>query len=94
MTSWIELTSVCDADLSVSALTAATFDTEQELLWIGNEHGRVTSYVGCDIEKYTSFRAHQGPVRQLMSLATGILSVGPQSLQFRDRRGLVRWTIR
>jgi hypothetical protein len=50
--------------------------------------------VGTGIHKYTSFRAHVGPVRQLMSVAAGVLSVGPSSIQLTHRRGLVQWTIR
>ncbi|RKP08198.1 ubiquitin carboxyl-terminal hydrolase-domain-containing protein [Thamnocephalis sphaerospora] len=101
MAGWSELSSVCDADLSAAAavtaspaaLTSAAFDLDQELLWTGNEHGRVASYVGGEIHKYTSFRAHQGPVRQLIPVATGVLSVGPQSVRLTNRRGMVQWTI-
>ncbi|KAI9595833.1 ubiquitin carboxyl-terminal hydrolase-domain-containing protein [Syncephalis fuscata] len=97
---WTQLASVCDADvtgpsatMTPVAVTAAAFDYDQELLWMGNERGRVTSYVGNSIHKYTSFRAHAGPVRQLMSMAAGILSVGPNSIRLTHRRGLVQWTI-
>ncbi|KAI8048805.1 ubiquitin carboxyl-terminal hydrolase-domain-containing protein [Syncephalis plumigaleata] len=97
---WTQLASICDADvtgptaaMTPVAVTAAVFDYDQELLWTGNERGRVTSYVGTGIHKYTSFRAHVGPVRQLMSVAAGVLSVGPNSVQLTHRRGLVQWTI-
>ena len=43
-----------------SSITTACFDQYQELFWTGNAEGRVTSYYGTSLSKYTSFRVKQG----------------------------------
>ncbi|KAI9759589.1 MAG: Protein kinase C-like 1 [Chaenotheca gracillima] len=72
------------------------FDTFQELLWTGNEYGRVTSFYGPKIQKYTSFRGHlsaEGPVRQLLFNEKGVISIASRSVHMAVRRGLPVWNI-
>ncbi|KAM0591257.1 hypothetical protein ACHAPN_007398 [Verticillium nonalfalfae] len=38
-------------------VTTMTFDPQQELLWTGNDYGRVTSFYGTELQRYTSFKA-------------------------------------
>ncbi|XTI82352.1 PAB-dependent poly(A)-specific ribonuclease subunit PAN2 [Cenococcum geophilum] len=75
-------------------VTTFAFDTSQELLWIGNDFGRVMSFYGPNLEKYTSYRAHptaEGAVQQLLFTEKGILSISKWSIHFAIRRGLTQW---
>ncbi|KAI9848000.1 MAG: poly(A)-specific ribonuclease [Thelocarpon superellum] len=77
-------------------VSVLAFDSNQELLWTGNEYGRVTSFYGPDLQKYTSFRAHlshEGPVRQLLFNNKGVISIASKSVHLSLRRGLAQWTL-
>ncbi|KAF2001926.1 PAB-dependent poly(A)-specific ribonuclease-like protein subunit pan2 [Amniculicola lignicola CBS 123094] len=70
------------------------FDTTQELLWTGNEYGRVTSFYGPGLERYTSYRGHnpaEGAVKQFLFTERGVISISKQSVHFSIRRGLTQW---
>ena len=63
-------------------------------MWSGNEYGRVTSFFGDQLQKYTSWQSnlsHDGPVRQILTCDYGVLSLGLQSLHLSIRRGLTSW---
>jgi PAB-dependent poly(A)-specific ribonuclease subunit 2 len=73
------------------------FDTSQELLWAGNEYGRVTSFYGAELQQYTSFKAHSsqdGKVHQLLFNDKGVIAIGSRSVHMAMRRGPPLWTIR
>ncbi|KAI9826617.1 MAG: poly(A)-specific ribonuclease [Thelocarpon impressellum] len=77
-------------------VSVLAFDTNQELLWTGNEYGRVTSFYGAELQKYSSFRAHvssEGPVRHLLFNDKGVISVASKSVHLSLRRGLAQWNI-
>ncbi|KAL5343654.1 ubiquitin carboxyl-terminal hydrolase-domain-containing protein [Aspergillus crustosus] len=80
--------------LSTVATTIA-FDDVSELLWAGNESGRITSFYGTDLQRYTSVRAHvsEGPVRQILFHERGVISLAPRSVHMITRRGLTQWHI-
>ncbi|KPM42869.1 PAB-dependent poly(A)-specific ribonuclease subunit PAN2 [Neonectria ditissima] len=74
-----------------------TFDTSQELLWTGNEYGRVTSFYGTELQRYTSLKAHlssDGPVRQILINEKGIVALGSKDVHMSLRRGPPIWHIR
>ncbi|KMQ44590.1 PAB-dependent poly(A)-specific ribonuclease subunit pan2 [Trichophyton rubrum] len=74
--------------------TAIGFDDTQELLWTGNEFGRVTSFHGPELTRYTSVKAHptsEGPVRQLLFHDKGVISLSSKSVHLTSRRGLTQW---
>ncbi|RMD42743.1 hypothetical protein DV735_g2365, partial [Chaetothyriales sp. CBS 134920] len=72
---------------------AVAFDDGQELLWIGNYDGVVSSYYGPDLRRYTSIGAHvgEGPVRHLLSHDKGILSLSATAVHFVARNGITLW---
>ncbi|KAH8903478.1 hypothetical protein BR93DRAFT_931074 [Coniochaeta sp. PMI_546] len=77
--------------------TTIAFDTCQELLWTGNDRGRVLSLYGTELQRYTSFRIHpptDGPVRQLLFHDKGVIALGPRTVHMAMRRGLPIWNIR
>ncbi|KAI1978164.1 poly(A)-specific ribonuclease [Ophidiomyces ophidiicola] len=72
------------------------FDDVQELLWAGNEFGRVCSFYGPELQRYISVKAHptqEGPVRQLLFHQRGVLSLSSKSVHLSSRRGLTQWHI-
>ena len=75
--------------------TAIIFDDVQELVWIGNGEGRVASFKGPDLQRYTSAKAHmgEGPIKQLLSHEKGILSIAGRSVHFMSRTGPAIWHI-
>ncbi|KAF7545439.1 hypothetical protein G7046_g9566 [Stylonectria norvegica] len=78
-------------------VSTMTFDTTQELLWTGNDFGRVTSFYGTELQRYTSFRAHQtadGTVRQILVNEKGVVVLGSKDLHMALRRGPPIWHIK
>ncbi|UKZ87036.1 poly(A)-specific ribonuclease [Trichoderma asperellum] len=78
-------------------VTTMTFDTSQELLWAGNEYGRVTSFLGTELQRYSTFKAHQaadGPVRQILTNDKGVVTLGAKDVHMASRRGPTMWHIR
>ncbi|KAJ4295515.1 poly(A)-specific ribonuclease [Kalmusia sp. IMI 367209] len=73
------------------------FDTLQELLWTSNNYGRITSFYGPALERYTSYRGHApadgtvGAVKQLLFTDKGVLSVSKHTVHYASRRGLTQW---
>lgn len=56
--------------------------------------GRVTSYYGQQLEKYTSLKAHpdvEGPVQEFLFSENGVFSLASGSVHFMIRRGLTQW---
>ncbi|KAI0192050.1 exonuclease [Xylaria flabelliformis] len=78
-------------------VTRLAFDVTQELLWTGNEYGRVTSFYGAKLQQYTSFKAHtsqDGGVLQILFNDKGVIVLGARSVHMRTRRGIPLWSIR
>ncbi|GJC81232.1 PAN2-PAN3 deadenylation complex catalytic subunit PAN2 [Colletotrichum liriopes] len=78
-------------------VTTMTFDTAQELLWTGNDYGRVTSFYGSELQRYTSFKAHttpDGPVRQILVNDKGVVVLGSRDIHMASRKGPPIWHIR
>ncbi|KAG0174836.1 poly(A)-specific ribonuclease [Apophysomyces sp. BC1015] len=92
---WSEVQHICDPNLNkVSPVSALCWDPYYELLWVGNDSGRVASYDGKSLQRYTSFKAHKDQqIRQIRVTDRGVISLSPKSIQMRDRRGLVRFNI-
>ncbi|ETI19337.1 hypothetical protein G647_09169 [Cladophialophora carrionii CBS 160.54] len=96
---WDEITRIAVPSSGLHAIpppaSAIAFDDVQELLWIGNDQGRVTSFYGADLQRYVSVKAHlgEGPVKQLLVHEKGIISISASSVHSVSRRGLTQWHI-
>jgi PAB-dependent poly(A)-specific ribonuclease subunit 2 len=58
--------------------------------------GRVTSFYGAELQRYTSFKAHpsgDGPVRQLLFCDKGVIALGSRSVHMASRKGPTLWHI-
>lgn len=76
-----------------TSVTTLAFDNSQELLWAGNEYGRVTSFYGTDLTQYTSFKAGEDPVRQILLHDRGVIALCSRSIHMAMRRGPPIWHI-
>ncbi|KAL3422025.1 PAB-dependent poly(A)-specific ribonuclease subunit PAN2 [Phlyctema vagabunda] len=74
-------------------IETASFDTHQELLWAGNGYGRVTSFYGTDLQRHTSFKAGDGPVRRLLFHDKGVIALTARGVHMAMRRGSPLWHI-
>ena len=96
---WDEITRITAPPPGVHALptpaTTVIFDDAQELVWVGSDHGKVVSFYGPELQRYTSVKAHikEGPVRQLLIHERGVLSVASKSVHLISRKGLTQWHI-
>lgn len=58
--------------------------------------GRITSFYGPDVQKYTSLQAHpaqEGAVAQFLFNERGVISLASRSIHMISRRGLTQWHI-
>ncbi|KAI3536342.1 PAB-dependent poly(A)-specific ribonuclease subunit PAN2 [Colletotrichum abscissum] len=82
---------------AATPVSTMTFDTAQELLWTGNDYGRVTSFYRSELQRYTSFKAHtssDGPVRQILVNDKGVVVLGSRDIHMASRKGPPIWHIR
>lgn len=59
--------------------------------------GRVTSFVGSELQRYTSFKTHlssEGPVRQILVNDKGVIALGSNDVHMSHRRGAAIWHIK
>ncbi|XP_019630569.1 PREDICTED: PAB-dependent poly(A)-specific ribonuclease subunit PAN2-like isoform X1 [Branchiostoma belcheri] len=71
-------------------VSAVAFDLHQELLWMGNQGGHVTSYYGPGMQKYSSFQPLPvgTEMRQVLSIDNGVLLLGNNRMRCSERGGL------
>uniref|UniRef100_A0A3Q2ZWW0 PAN2-PAN3 deadenylation complex catalytic subunit PAN2 n=1 Tax=Kryptolebias marmoratus TaxID=37003 RepID=A0A3Q2ZWW0_KRYMA len=71
-------------------VTAVHFDLQEEMLWMGNHRGHVTSYFGPTMGRHSSFQVHStDDIRHIQSLETGVLFLSKCNLKCFTRGGLV-----
>eukprot|EP00124_Ichthyophonus_hoferi_P000743 Ihof_evm3s30 gene=Ihof_evmTU3s30 len=93
-TGWFQVQTVAERLGRSWATNYVSFDPFSELLWTGSQSGLVASYHGNTLERYTSFQAHTGEVRQVIVVDGGVVSLAPDQLNFISREGVHRSTFR
>ncbi|CAI4230764.1 unnamed protein product [Auanema sp. JU1783] len=75
--------------LTAVPITSLSFDPFEELLWCGNMNGRVSSFfAGNGYEKYTSFCAADGDIRDIAITENAVFSLSANTLKANTRQGL------
>lgn len=88
VTSWIDYQSFLD---DTGPISSVAFHDSSELFWIGNQTGRMTSYLHSDessFMKYSSFLAHNYPILQILTLPKHILSISSEAVRMHTLGGL------
>uniref|UniRef100_A0A914VMZ4 PAN2-PAN3 deadenylation complex catalytic subunit PAN2 N-terminal domain-containing protein n=1 Tax=Plectus sambesii TaxID=2011161 RepID=A0A914VMZ4_9BILA len=75
------------------SVSAVSFDPFEELLWAGHTGGRVVSYYGPALEKYTAFQtvplnSEHMDIRALQAIEPGVLALSSKQLACNRRQGL------
>ncbi|CAH4027147.1 unnamed protein product [Pieris brassicae] len=80
-------------DRGEGSISAVTFDKFEELIWVGNTRGHITSYHGPQMSRYTAFRVHMTEeIRDIITLDQGLFILSKTQLRHQIRRGLVKHT--
>jgi PAB-dependent poly(A)-specific ribonuclease subunit 2 len=74
-------------------IACLAFDNSYELLWSGNDFGRVTSFYGTELTQYISFKAGDDPVRQILLHDKGVIALCSKCIHMAMRRGPPIWHI-
>ena len=77
-------------------VTSLAFDIYEELLWMGNGGGHVTSYYGASLQKYTSFQIapKTDTIVQVLPIENCVLALSNNSVFSRQRTGMPIWVFK
>lgn len=81
------------SQLPPSPASTFAFDNTEELLWVGNGFGRVSSYYGIELQRYTSFRVGDGVVHQILLHEKGVIALTSTAIHAATRQGSQIWHI-
>jgi WD40 repeat protein len=85
---WIDYNSFIDAAEPISALS---FHDSSELMWIGSQTGRLTSYLHTyesNFSKYSSFRAYADRVLEILPIPKHVISISSDMVRMHTVGGL------
>uniref|UniRef100_A0A0N5ANV8 Exonuclease domain-containing protein n=1 Tax=Syphacia muris TaxID=451379 RepID=A0A0N5ANV8_9BILA len=75
-----------------SGVTSLAFDPYEELLWSGNSSGRVVSYYGPQLDRYTAFISCPSVVQDILCTENAVLTLTQERLRSHRRQGLPLFT--
>ncbi|KAK9467389.1 ubiquitin carboxyl-terminal hydrolase-domain-containing protein [Lipomyces arxii] len=95
MEGWQEIYQTATQPFPLNApVSSVAFDTSQELLWTADTNGRIASFAGSSLRKYTSYVGHRSAVSQILVNDRGVLSLSSDTLRMTQRRGLARFNLK
>lgn len=80
--------------ISSFGVSAIHFDLAEELVWIGNQNGHISSYYGSCLQKSTAFQTHSShEVRQIYTMDEGVLALTQNTIRMQHQDGLPMFTL-
>ncbi|XP_065561129.1 PAN2-PAN3 deadenylation complex catalytic subunit PAN2-like [Artemia franciscana] len=76
-------------------VNSVAFDRFEEILWSGNAAGHVSSHIGPNLGRYTSFQVHmEEEIRQILPIESVVLCLTRSGLRGQLRRGIPAFTFK
>lgn len=70
------------------SITNIVFDVVEESIWAATSNGTISQLTSPDLERYSSFPAHTGPVFDLLSIGSGIVSLSENRICIHTSGGI------
>ena len=77
-------------------VTSLSFDPWEELLWMGNGGGHITSYYAAGLQKYTSFQiaSASDEILHVLPIESSVLALSRDSIIARQRTGMPQYVFK
>lgn len=77
-----------------AGVSSLLFDDTSDIIWVGDQKGRVSSYSGPALNGYVSYiGSNNSPVHQFLNHNQGVLSLGKDCLKLTNKHGFPKFAV-